>query len=68
MTNTAAPKSVLRAIGSSVSAGKYAIKFYYEFTQESGQFGGMDVSMPAWVIPARDWESMQATVRAFNGE
>lgn len=67
MTNTTAPKSVLRAIGSSVSAGKYAIKFYYEFTQENGHFG-MDVSMPAWVIPAKDWETMQATVRAFNGE
>lgn len=64
---TPAAKSVLRAIGRSVAHGVCTIKFYYQFTPESGEMG-MDIRMPTWEIPARDWGHMQATVAAFNGD
>lgn len=54
-------KSFLKAIGSSSREGHYAIKFYYQIPE-----GGRDMDMPTWEIPARSWDHMQETVRAFN--
>ncbi len=54
-------KSELKAIGTSVGAGHYAIRFYYQFPE-----GGRDMDMPTWEIPAKSWDHMQLTVAAFN--
>jgi len=54
---------VLRAIGKSIGEGDYRICFYYQIPN-----GGRAASMPSWEIPAKGWDHMQATVRAFNGD
>lgn len=55
--------SRLKAIGSCIAQGVYFVKFYYEEPD-----GGRDLSMPAWEVPARTWDHMQAVVRAFNAQ
>lgn len=64
---TPAARSVPRAIGRSVSDGHYHILFYYQLVVD-GELTTRDPRMPTWEIPARDWEHMQATVAAFNGD
>lgn len=53
--------SKLKAIGISSRQGHYAIRFYYQTT-----FGGRDILLPEWEIPANSWDHMHNTVRSFN--
>lgn len=55
--------SVLKAIGSIPAQGAYVIKFYYQKLE-----GGRDLAMPTWDVPAKSFDHMQETVRAFNQE
>lgn len=55
-------KSTLKAIGRVPRSGAYIISFYYQLPE-----GGLDVTMPTWEIPARDFDHMQTVVRTFNG-
>ncbi|MNL41480.1 hypothetical protein D3C87_1638890 [compost metagenome] len=55
--------SILKAIGSVPRSDAFIIKFYYQLPE-----GGRDLSLPSWEVPARSFEHMQDTVRAFNGD
>lgn len=53
--------STLKAVGRTPASGVYQVMFYYELPE-----GGKDVTKPEIMVPALDWDHMQATVRAFN--